>query len=792
MKICSVCRRYYEDSVEFCAENHGSLIAAGASLREMIGNYRLDGLLERDAAGETYRATHTLLDKPVVVQIIASNAANGAEGQLEKLQSEARAAAEIIHPNVARVYESGSLENGDFYIVTEALVGQTLRERLESLGTFSESESVTVAGQTAEALAAAHAVGVIHRAVNPANIIFNADEENSLSIKLRNFDFGAIRQRIAVAGVSAVNSPVDAEEEQRYLSPEQCAGEAIDARTDVFSLGVVLYEMLCGGSPFDAPTLLAIVEKQINEQPLAQLRYDVRALVTYLLKQSLQTSATARLPSAANFARQLRQIEQLAAPPATMRRPMPQTSASKKTVSGAAPFSDETPAPQADELPVENFQSREIIARGDADAVTPVLANTSAAQLPVGEIKENTIDENNFSGEQQPILVKKRAVGSESFAAEPIFVERKQPVHVEREDASIALFESEPIYVAPKQVEAFSGESTPFVVKIPNASESFFVENEKDAVESIPAAAVGSPVGGVRMRKEARLSAAPYPNGSYVPSRLSRLFAPKQFPMLIGAALFALMAFFGLSMFLESQREESADLKRKAAKETSVPSATQLPRPTSDINNVAAVPDERDAAETEETAPIAVENLPSTASKRETQNQPRREASADKGTTQPSESVKPQAAREEPAAEAERADKESVEKPVTGEEQTKLNSSLNQWINATNARDVEQQMNYYAPKVNAYYQARNVSPDLVRAEKERVLGGANVVDIQASKPEIALSRDGKSATMRFRKKYAIKQGQKSRNGEVIQELQWVKSGSDWKIVSERDVKVINR
>jgi hypothetical protein len=80
----------------------------------------------------------------------------------------------------------------------------------------------------------------------------------------------------------------------------------------------------------------------------------------------------------------------------------------------------------------------------------------------------------------------------------------------------------------------------------------------------------------------------------------------------------------------------------------------------------------------------------------------------------------------------------------------------------------------------------------VRAEKKRVFDGANVVDIKTGKPEITLSHDGRNATMRFRKKYAIKQGQKSRNGEVIQELRWVKSGADWKIVSERDVKVINR
>jgi ketosteroid isomerase-like protein len=129
---------------------------------------------------------------------------------------------------------------------------------------------------------------------------------------------------------------------------------------------------------------------------------------------------------------------------------------------------------------------------------------------------------------------------------------------------------------------------------------------------------------------------------------------------------------------------------------------------------------------------------------------------------------------------------------VGGAPQTELNASLDKWINATNARDVEQQMNYYAPKVDSFYRARNASLETVRAEKNRVFERADAISIKASKPEIDLSPDGRSATMRFRKKYLIKEGQRSRNGEVLQELRWVKSGSDWRIVSERDVKVINR
>jgi len=134
----------------------------------------------------------------------------------------------------------------------------------------------------------------------------------------------------------------------------------------------------------------------------------------------------------------------------------------------------------------------------------------------------------------------------------------------------------------------------------------------------------------------------------------------------------------------------------------------------------------------------------------------------------------------------------SGEKSNNGTSQAELNSSLDMWVTATNARDVDRQMSYYAPKVNSYYQSRNTSQDAVRTDKKRAFERATSVDIKTDKPEIIVSPDGRSAKMRFRKKYVIKEGQRSRNGEVIQELQWVKSGSGWRIVSERDVKIVNR
>ena len=119
-----------------------------------------------------------------------------------------------------------------------------------------------------------------------------------------------------------------------------------------------------------------------------------------------------------------------------------------------------------------------------------------------------------------------------------------------------------------------------------------------------------------------------------------------------------------------------------------------------------------------------------------------------------------------------------------------LRTALDEWIATTNARDLNRQKEFYMPKVNAFYRARNVSRDEVLADKERAFGNSDLIDVRAGRPEITLHPGGRTATMRFRKQYAVRNGQRDRRGEVLQELRWQRTDKGWKIVSERDVKVI--
>lgn len=128
--------------------------------------------------------------------------------------------------------------------------------------------------------------------------------------------------------------------------------------------------------------------------------------------------------------------------------------------------------------------------------------------------------------------------------------------------------------------------------------------------------------------------------------------------------------------------------------------------------------------------------------------------------------------------------------PPDASTQGELRSALGEWVAATNARDVGRQMNFYAPTVDAFYLSRNASRAAVREEKARLFASAQSVNVEAAQPDIRLSRDGRTAVMRFRKRYQITGGNGSRSGEVLQELRWRRTGTGWKIVGERDLRVL--
>jgi ketosteroid isomerase-like protein len=121
-----------------------------------------------------------------------------------------------------------------------------------------------------------------------------------------------------------------------------------------------------------------------------------------------------------------------------------------------------------------------------------------------------------------------------------------------------------------------------------------------------------------------------------------------------------------------------------------------------------------------------------------------------------------------------------------------LRSTLNDWVAATNARDLERLMKFYGLEVDAYYRARNVSQDFVRADRVRLFQRADAIEVSVAAPEITISPDNLTATMKFRKGYVMKRQGRERRGDVIQQLQWRRTNEGWKIIGERDIRVLRR
>ncbi len=426
MKVCSVCQRCFEDSALSCSEAHHEPLTEGrAGNCEIIAGYRLEFLLESFRAGETYRAVNTILKKPCLIKILAPELFAAEQKSRESFLREARDLSAIIHPNIARVYESGALSDGSVYVVTEFFTAQTLRDCLTSVGSSSEVTALTIARQAAEGLEALHAVGVLHKNICPENIILTSDAENRFLVKLQNIDFGGIRQTI-------VNSNGDQNlSNLKYFSPEQCTAQTIDAQTDVYSLGVVLYESLTGQPPFEAPDAVGLIDKQINEPPppVEIHSFDIRALLTHTLMDSLQKTKRLRLKTANAFARRLRHVEQLATHSPTPPPAIAYPAAMNKAARLATPPKIKNSIPVENQKVIENLTLVENHPMAEKSEL-PVKAFddfTTTKLPPIESIIENHFSENERNAQTTAVFYETAENSEIHVTNEALLIEWEQP-----------------------------------------------------------------------------------------------------------------------------------------------------------------------------------------------------------------------------------------------------------------------------------------------------------------------------------------------------------------------------
>jgi eukaryotic-like serine/threonine-protein kinase len=270
----------------------------------LAGKYRVDWVLGTGSTGVVLSAMHLKLHERVAIKLLLPEALSNPEA-VQRFEQEARAAVKIKSEHVARIIDIGSLETGAPYIVMEHLQGEDLAARLARTGPLPVEEAVDLVMQSCEGIAEAHGLGIVHRDLKPANLYCVYGSEGHASIKV--LDFG-ISKVLDAAGMHAVGEMTHTNVvvgSPFYMSPEQMqAPRSVDTRTDIWSIGVILYELLAGRVPFAGETLPQIAVNVAKGQPasLRLVRSDVPAGLESVIARCLEKNAKRRYKSVAELA----------------------------------------------------------------------------------------------------------------------------------------------------------------------------------------------------------------------------------------------------------------------------------------------------------------------------------------------------------------------------------------------------------------------------------------------------------------------------------------------------------
>jgi len=300
MKSCPRCGNEYADTTTLCPSDGTVLQSTSDELigQTLAGKYRIEELISEGGMGAVYRGTHVLMDKKVAVKVLRPSLAAD-DTIVARFSREAKAASRIAHPHALSVTDFGESENGVVFLVMEYLDGETLKCVIRSAGPMALSRVTEIMRQVAGALDAAHAEGVIHRDLKSDNIMLMETNGGDWA-KVLDFGIAKITERVGSydPGITAPNLIIGT---PQYMSPEQCSQSSeLDSRSDIYSLGVILYEMLIGHVPFTGESPTAIMMKHLQETPPSVLaeRDDLPESVGRVVARALAKKPEDRFQSA--------------------------------------------------------------------------------------------------------------------------------------------------------------------------------------------------------------------------------------------------------------------------------------------------------------------------------------------------------------------------------------------------------------------------------------------------------------------------------------------------------------
>ncbi len=354
--------------------------------------YEVHKRIGRGGMADVFSARDLLLDRQVAIKVLFPEFATD-DNFVERFRREAQSAANLSHPNIVNVYDWGKYE-GTYFIAMEEVQGRTLADVLRTNGQLTSKQAAEIASEVAAALGIAHEKGTAHRDIKPANILIGKNGQVKVA------DFGIAR---------ALNAPTESNLTQvgsvmgtaTYFSPEQAQGAQPDPRSDLYSLGIVMYEMVAGRPPFTGDNPVSIAYKQVHDspQPLVQIVADVPKAYEAMVAKLLAKDPKVRYPSAGALRDDLRRFRndepvQALVAATTRARPDAATTAVKKTAAGAAAtgavtaaanpsYAATTANPQAGVAPV-NPQASAVPSTGMYEAGYPTGASSEAAYYDTG------------------------------------------------------------------------------------------------------------------------------------------------------------------------------------------------------------------------------------------------------------------------------------------------------------------------------------------------------------------------------------------------------------------------
>jgi len=259
--------------------------------------YELEELVDHGGMSSVYRGHDRMLERKVALKVLHAHFLDDPE-YVERFRREARAVAQLSHPNIVTVIDRGS-SDGHQFIVFEYIDGENLKQLLERTGPLPVERVIELGIEIADALAFAHAHDLVHRDVKPQNVLIDATGSAKVT------DFGIARSLDVDRGVTQTGTVMGT---SNYLSPEQAAGAPVTPASDIYSLGVVLYELLTGDVPFRGDNLVVVAMKHVTEHPpnLLEQRGDVPSRLARAVERALEKSPEQRFPSMDAFANELR------------------------------------------------------------------------------------------------------------------------------------------------------------------------------------------------------------------------------------------------------------------------------------------------------------------------------------------------------------------------------------------------------------------------------------------------------------------------------------------------------